>query len=171
MPSPPSLAAGPPIHHFDLYRLTQQYDLARLDLRASFTQAVCLVEWPERLGAQQQPADHLAVHISILEQAEQRRMQQQRQGLEGQGRQQQEQQAAGSPGGTSSSSGGEGRGDEDEDEDGDEEGSGDARWRRIKLSSASQRWQPRLQLLRRYLEAEGAELGCYLLPDSRGGAV
>lgn len=160
--------------------MTQQYDLARLDLHASFTQAVCLVEWPERLGAQQQPAGHLAVHISILEQAEQQRMQQQRQqeqqpGQEGQGQQQQKQQAAGSLEASSSSSsssdssGGEGQ--EEEEDDGDEEGSGDARWRRIELSSGSQRWQPRLQLLRRYLEAEGAELGCYLLSDSGEGAL
>ena len=34
----PWCPAGPPIHHFDLYRLTEGYDLARLDLPASFSQ-------------------------------------------------------------------------------------------------------------------------------------
>lgn len=133
------LRAGPPIHHFDLYRLTQQYDLARLDLRASFTQAVSLVEWPERLGPDLLPAEHLAVHISILEAAEQQQLQRHLAAAAAHERRS-----------------------TDEAEGGGDEGGGDTRWRRIQLSPAGQRWLPRLQLLHRYLSSEGAELGCYL---------
>lgn len=170
-PCPP---AGPPIHHFDLYRLTAGYDLARLDLPASFSRAVCLVEWAERLqdlgGGAHLPADHLAVRIAVVEAAEQARLQQ---------KLQQQQQQAGSSSGRSCMSGlGEEAGGE-EDEQGyssseaEEDNDGDPRWRRIQLEvggggsagthGSSGRWGPRLQLLRQYLAAEGPQLGCYLL--------
>ncbi|KAI7841418.1 hypothetical protein COHA_004813 [Chlorella ohadii] len=154
--------AGPPIHHFDLYRLTEGYDLARLDLPASFSQAVSLVEWPERLGLagpEQQPAEPLEVTISILGQAEQADVQA---GLA------ERQAAAASSSGSSMQAAGL-TGDEAADELGsssssgdEEEGGGDRRWRRIRLLATGQRWRPRLQLLRRYLAAEGVEVGCYL---------
>ncbi|PRW05813.1 tRNA threonylcarbamoyladenosine biosynthesis [Chlorella sorokiniana] len=153
--------AGPPIHHFDLYRLTEGYDLARLDLPASFSQAVSLVEWPERLalaGQEQQPAEPLEVTISILGQAEQAAVEA---ALA-------ERRAAAASSSSSSGSGVPEAAGTVEDDLGssssgeDEEGGGDRRWRRIQLLTAGQRWQPRLQLLRRYLDAEGAEVGCYL---------
>lgn len=56
----------PEIHHFDLYRLNSEQDLVRLDLSESFTKAVSLVEWAERLQ-HNAPDDHLAVHIKIIE--------------------------------------------------------------------------------------------------------
>ncbi|EFN58117.1 hypothetical protein CHLNCDRAFT_57163 [Chlorella variabilis] len=131
---------GPPIHHFDLYRLTKQYEFARLDLRTSFNEAVSLVEWPERLDAHHQPAERLEVHISILEAAEQERLQRQRAPTENGW-----------------------RGDEEAEQDGStDECSGDMRWRRISLKPFGQRWLLRLQLLQRYLQAEGAQLDCHM---------
>ena len=153
---PPPPTAGPPIHHFDLYRLTAQYDLARLDLAASFAAAVCLVEWPERLGAAPaapQPAEPLHVAISILAPGEQAALQA--------ALPQRHVEPGGSGGDAACSDSGE-----------DEEGSGgDARWRRIELATAAagERWAPRLQLLRRYLAAEGAAVGCFL--EERSGSA
>eukprot|EP00775_Hariotina_reticulata_P009522 gene9522-biopygen11411 len=57
---------GPPIHHFDLYRLDRQSDMSRLDLAQSFNGAVSLVEWAERLSEQQLPQQRLEVHIDIM---------------------------------------------------------------------------------------------------------
>ncbi len=53
-PPAPCCPAGPPIHHFDLYRLTEGYDLARLDLPASFSQ----VSWVGGFGWEGGPAQH-----------------------------------------------------------------------------------------------------------------
>jgi len=61
----PGRAAGPPVHHFDLYRLGGPADLARLALGASFAGAVALVEWAERLGPGAPPA-RLDVHFAML---------------------------------------------------------------------------------------------------------
>ncbi len=63
--SAPGRAAGPPVHHFDLYRLGGPADLARLALGASFAGAVALVEWAERLGPAAPPA-RLDVHFAML---------------------------------------------------------------------------------------------------------
>ena len=176
-------AAGPPIHHFDLYRLTQQYDLHRLDLPTSFAQAVSLVEWPERLqilqdlgeaAAHMLPQQHLAVTISILQGQEQEQLAQQQQQRLQQGGEADGRMLYGASSSSSScrnGSGGRGEapghqelGEEEEEEEG-EEGSGDLRWRRIRLEAAGPRWQPRLQLLQRYLRElreAGDELGCFL---------
>ncbi len=56
----------PAIHHFDLYRLSSEAELRRLDLPRSMRESVCLIEWPERLHAQL-PEEHLAVHIDIVD--------------------------------------------------------------------------------------------------------
>jgi len=40
---------GSPVHHFDLYRLSGPADFKNLALDESFTSAVSLVEWSERL--------------------------------------------------------------------------------------------------------------------------
>jgi len=54
------------LHHFDLYRVEGGGGggaLARLQLPACFQQAVCLVEWAERLG-DLTPAVRLEVHLA-----------------------------------------------------------------------------------------------------------
>ncbi|GIL74121.1 hypothetical protein Vretimale_4926 [Volvox reticuliferus] len=56
---------GPPIHHFDFYRLSSVQDFNRLDLEGSLAHAVCLMEWPERLPSL--PAHCLAVQIEIVD--------------------------------------------------------------------------------------------------------
>jgi tRNA threonylcarbamoyladenosine biosynthesis protein TsaE len=39
------------IWHADLYRLTHPHDVLELGLDDAFDQAICLIEWPDRLGA------------------------------------------------------------------------------------------------------------------------
>ena len=38
------------IWHADLYRLSHPDEVAELGLEDAFTQAICLIEWPDRLG-------------------------------------------------------------------------------------------------------------------------
>lgn len=38
------------IWHADLYRLTHVSEIEELGLDAAFTDAICLIEWPDRLG-------------------------------------------------------------------------------------------------------------------------
>lgn len=52
------------IWHADLYRLTDVDELYELGLEAAFEEAVCLVEWPERLG-DQAPQDAIWLHFEI----------------------------------------------------------------------------------------------------------
>ena len=52
----------PPVHHFDLYRLTGPEDCDRLGLEESFTAASSLIEWAERLG-ERCPGERLDVYI------------------------------------------------------------------------------------------------------------
>lgn len=39
-----------PIHHFDLYRLSQPDDALELGIEDAFVDGLCLIEWPDRLG-------------------------------------------------------------------------------------------------------------------------
>lgn len=39
------------IWHADLYRLTQSHEIFELGLQDAFQTAICLVEWPDRLGS------------------------------------------------------------------------------------------------------------------------
>lgn len=112
-------------------------------------------------GPEQQPVEPLEVTISILSQAEQAAVEAIAAGRR----------AAAASSSSSSSNDAQEAGAADDglfDDLGssssgdDEEGGGDRRWRRVQLLTAGQRWRPRLQLLRRYLAAEGAEVGCYL---------
>lgn len=150
MPSPTFLLqniysdhSGPAVHHYDLYRLTQQRDLARLDLPTTLPQSVSLIEWAERMGPGA-PAAHLAVHIDILNAAEQQALQPQ---------------LAPPLGGS--------LGQEDEDgELSDEEGSGDVRWRHIELVAHGQHWEQQLAPLEGHVRQRGSMLGLYLHPPA-----
>ena len=53
----------PEIWHADLYRLSHPDEAAELGLEDAFSQAICLIEWPERLG-NLMPADALHLHLS-----------------------------------------------------------------------------------------------------------
>jgi len=44
------VADGVEIWHADLYRLTGPDEIAELGLEQAFSDAICLVEWPDRLG-------------------------------------------------------------------------------------------------------------------------
>ena len=48
------------IWHADLYRLTDVSEIDELGLIQAFSDAICLVEWPDRLG-EQAPADALTL--------------------------------------------------------------------------------------------------------------
>ena len=62
--------AGAEIWHVDLYRLSHPDEIAELGLEAAFESAICLVEWPDRLGALA-PFD--ALHLRLSPEAEGRR--------------------------------------------------------------------------------------------------
>jgi tRNA threonylcarbamoyladenosine biosynthesis protein TsaE len=51
------------IWHADLYRLSDPYEIVELGLEQAFETAICLVEWPERLGtATPARALHVTLH-------------------------------------------------------------------------------------------------------------
>lgn len=60
--------AGPDIHHIDLYRLREPGEAARLDIAGTLQTAAALIEWPERLGSNSLPTEHLAIHLQSPEQ-------------------------------------------------------------------------------------------------------
>jgi tRNA threonylcarbamoyladenosine biosynthesis protein TsaE len=51
------------VWHADLYRLSQRDELTELGLEGALGRAICLVEWPERLGPLA-PADALHLHLA-----------------------------------------------------------------------------------------------------------
>lgn len=55
-------AAGD-IWHCDLYRLTHPDEIFELGLEDAFSTAICLIEWPDRLGADT-PDDALHLHFA-----------------------------------------------------------------------------------------------------------
>jgi tRNA threonylcarbamoyladenosine biosynthesis protein TsaE len=55
-------AEGVEIWHADLYRLSHSDEVWELGLDDAFAKAICLVEWPDRLGGHQ-PAD--ALHLRL----------------------------------------------------------------------------------------------------------
>lgn len=64
---------GPPedeIFHADLYRLTHPDEVWELGLDDAFSRAICLVEWPDRLGAHLPPG---ALRIDLTALGEGRR--------------------------------------------------------------------------------------------------
>ena len=56
-------ADGVEIWHADLYRLTHPDEVWELGLDDAFSRAICLVEWPDRLGAHV-PADAILLRFS-----------------------------------------------------------------------------------------------------------
>jgi tRNA threonylcarbamoyladenosine biosynthesis protein TsaE len=63
-------AAGADIWHADLYRLTHPDEVWELGLEDAFETAICLVEWPDRLGGHLPPD---ALRIRLEAQGEGRR--------------------------------------------------------------------------------------------------
>jgi tRNA threonylcarbamoyladenosine biosynthesis protein TsaE len=55
-------APGGDLWHADLYRLTHPDEVIELGLEDAFTSAICLIEWPDRLG-RLAPQD--AVHVAL----------------------------------------------------------------------------------------------------------
>lgn len=60
-------ANGVDIWHADLYRLSLPDDVLELGLDDAFTTAICLIEWPDRLG-KSAPAN--ALHITLATQGD-----------------------------------------------------------------------------------------------------
>lgn len=58
--------ADPPIWHADLYRLTHPDEVLELGLDEAFRSAICLIEWPDRLGADA-PETAITVTLSLAE--------------------------------------------------------------------------------------------------------
>jgi tRNA threonylcarbamoyl adenosine modification protein YjeE len=57
---------GPPVHHFDLYRLETAAEMAKLGLEDSFARAASVVEWAERLeGTPMEPTSRLDVFVAV----------------------------------------------------------------------------------------------------------
>ncbi|MFN4100773.1 MAG: tRNA (adenosine(37)-N6)-threonylcarbamoyltransferase complex ATPase subunit type 1 TsaE [Pararhodobacter sp.] len=56
--------AGFEIWHADLYRLTHPDEAVELGLTEAFETALCLVEWPRKLGADR-PKQALILHFSL----------------------------------------------------------------------------------------------------------
>lgn len=62
------------IWHADLYRLTDPIEAIELGLEEAFASAICLIEWPDRLG-DLAPADALSLDFRALpDQEEERRL-------------------------------------------------------------------------------------------------
>lgn len=53
------------LHHMDLYRLRRGFDRRMLDMPRVLETSVCLIEWPDRLGAAQ-PANRLGDKLRAL---------------------------------------------------------------------------------------------------------
>ena len=58
-----ALADGTPLWHLDLYRIDDAQDAMALGLDDAFVDAVCLIEWPDRLR-KFLPKTNLSIHLS-----------------------------------------------------------------------------------------------------------
>jgi tRNA threonylcarbamoyladenosine biosynthesis protein TsaE len=63
----PGEAPGAEIWHADLYRLSQPDEVVELGLDEAFGRAICLVEWPDRLGPMTPPD---ALHLTLSHRGE-----------------------------------------------------------------------------------------------------
>ena len=61
-----ALADGTPLWHLDLYRIDDAQDAMSLGLDDAFVDAVCLIEWPDRLK-KFLPNTNLSIHLSADE--------------------------------------------------------------------------------------------------------
>ncbi len=55
--------AGGDLWHADLYRLSQLDEVTELGLEGAFNTAICLIEWPERLG-RMAPTHAINLHLT-----------------------------------------------------------------------------------------------------------
>lgn len=60
------------IWHCDLYRLSTPYEAQELGLEDAFETALCLVEWPDRLG-DLTPPDALTISLALTDTPQERR--------------------------------------------------------------------------------------------------
>ena len=60
------------IWHCDLYRLSTPYEVQELGIEDAFQDAVCLIEWPDRLG-DLTPLDALTLTLLLTDTPEERR--------------------------------------------------------------------------------------------------
>lgn len=60
------------IWHCDLYRLTTPFEAQELGLEEAFETALCLVEWPDRLG-DLTPQDALVLTLEVIDTLQARR--------------------------------------------------------------------------------------------------
>ena len=56
---------GPEIWHADLYRVSHPDEVLELGLGDAFSSAICLIEWPDRLGSHT-PSDALNLRLTDL---------------------------------------------------------------------------------------------------------
>lgn len=61
------------VWHADLYRLTSTFEIEELGLTDAFTDCICLIEWPDRLG-DMRPFDALDITLEPLEAEDGRRL-------------------------------------------------------------------------------------------------
>ena len=61
------------IWHSDLYRLTSTLEIEELGLTEAFDDAICFVEWPDRLG-ELTPIDALTLTFRAMTEAEERQV-------------------------------------------------------------------------------------------------
>lgn len=61
------------IWHCDLYRLTTPYEAQELGLEDAFESALCLIEWPDRLG-DLAPHDAITIKMGITNIAQERQI-------------------------------------------------------------------------------------------------
>jgi tRNA threonylcarbamoyladenosine biosynthesis protein TsaE len=66
-----SFADHPPVWHFDLYRLTRPEEAYELGIEEAWSEAISLIEWPERLGPLL-PPEHLLVTLGPASQPQAR---------------------------------------------------------------------------------------------------
>lgn len=64
-------ASAVEIWHADLYRLTHPDEVLELGLEAAFDSAICLIEWPDRLG-RATPPEALRIELAATEDGESR---------------------------------------------------------------------------------------------------
>ena len=57
---------SPPIWHVDLYRIGDESEIIEIGLEEAFSEAICLIEWPDRLGALT-PSRRLEITLTMLD--------------------------------------------------------------------------------------------------------